>query len=81
MARKPYYTLCIWHEAAQTFLDHFGDYSRKAVEEEIEWVREYEPKDWFRIVKHDGSAEDMIAKRDALAPPKNPGKPAFMVRK
>lgn len=71
---KPYFTLCVWDEDAQAWHDEFGDYDRQEVEGERVgiWEGSDMPRDWFRIIRTDGSAADMMAKRDALPTPKRP---------
>lgn len=65
---KPYYTLCIFDAEQGCWHDDFGDYSRKDVQEELEGYDM--PRKWLAIIKTDGSAADMMAKRDALPMPK-----------
>lgn len=65
---KAYYTLCVWDSVAGAWFDEFGDYSRKLVESER---AEHSAKGKHKVViKTDGTAPDMIAKRDALPSPK-----------
>lgn len=70
MNAKPYYTLCLWNDDYEqpAWYDEFGSYSRKEVASEMEC---YDlPRKHMAIIKTDGTAADMMAKRDALPAPK-----------
>lgn len=71
---KPYFTLCVWYEESQDWFDEFGDYDLQDVKEELvgAWEGSGIPRNWFKIIKTDGTAADMKAKRDALPAPKKP---------
>ena len=65
---RHYYTLCVWDTEQAAWFDEFGFYSRSDVQAEFD--DHSAPGRYKRIIKHDGSADDMIAKRDQLAVPK-----------
>lgn len=61
MART-YYTLCKFDTDNGAWFDQFGDYSRDAVQEELETEREDgTPRKFLKIVTTDGSAAQLIA--------------------
>ena len=65
---RAYYTLCVYDTEQGCWFDEFGDYSLNAVGEEH---REHSaPSRHKRIIATNGTAADMIAKRDALPKPK-----------
>lgn len=68
MTTRAYYTLCVWDTEQAAWFDEFGDYSRDDVRAEFD--DHSAPGRHKRIIKHDGSAANMMAKRDALARPK-----------
>jgi len=65
---RTYYTLCLWNTDTKSWEDDFGSYRRAEVVEEVEFCGHV--KAHCRILHTDGTAADMIAKRDALAPRK-----------
>ena len=71
---RPYFILCTWAENTQQWFDQHGDYDKREVATELEdlWEGSGIPRDWFRIIRTDGTAADMKAKRDALPTPKKP---------
>lgn len=67
-AARRYFTLVVWDEESSAWCDEFGDYSKKAVKEEM---REHSARKKFKqIIEHDDSSVAMMGKRDSLEPPK-----------
>ena len=68
---RPYYTLCVYDYESQAWFDEFGSYRLSEVKEELQGqVYDGLFRADLKIIQSDGSAPDMIAKRDALPAPK-----------
>jgi hypothetical protein len=68
---KAYYTLCVFDAEYSRWSDYFGDYSRDAVEAELEsFIDGCAPAKHLKIITTNGTFDDLIAKRDALPAPK-----------
>jgi hypothetical protein len=63
-----YYVLCVWDAENKDWFDEVGHYDRADCVADAETYAA--PKTWQRILHTDGTSADLIAKRDALAPPK-----------
>lgn len=68
---KAYFTLCRFDaEESREWFDVFGDTSRAEVQGELDTLRgDGVPAKHLRIIKSDGTARDMMEKRDALPRP------------
>ena len=68
--KNAYYTLCKVDVMSGQWFDQFGATTRAECADEMESLIDgYTPRRHFKIVKSDGSAESMIAARDALEIP------------
>ena len=72
MARK-YYTVCTYEDGR--WFDEFGSFKLAEVKEEEEALKDQaeaygRKRNTVRIVSHDGTAQGMMAARDALPAPK-----------
>lgn len=66
----PYHTLCIYDPEHERWFDSYGDYIKSWVREEYDTERANgHPAKHLKIITHDGTAQDMIAKIDALPKP------------
>lgn len=67
MPIRTYHTLCVWDHESKAWFDEFGSYSLAEVKEELQGkVYDGLSRADLKIIQSDGSAADMIAKRDAL---------------
>ncbi len=64
---RAYYTLCVFDAESGQWFDEFGSYSKAECTNEKECYDV--PARFMKVIKSDGTAADMIAKRDALAIP------------
>ena len=75
------YTVCIWEprQGAKGIGAWFDEYSfdtRAEAYEEAELAHGDKPRTWVKVLRTDGTAADLIAKRTALAAPRGQQKEA-----
>ena len=72
------YTVCIWEARTDAigvrtglgaWMDDISFESRREAYGEVEFAHYDKPRGWVKVIKSDGTAADLIAKREALPAP------------